>query len=225
MPAARASEVKDTSAALTFSYSYPAAAAGIPALARYLDGERAQLRRSATRSAEEDQRDAAGSDRPFHRHEASVAWQVVTETPRFLSLSAEMYAFTGGAHGLPNSAALLWDKAAGERLETTAVFRSPAALQQAIGSAFCRGIDAERARRRGGQGTGGTLFNDCPKVDEATVILGSNDRRAVNRIGLLVGPYVAGPYAEGNYEVTLPVTRAVLDAVKPAYRDPFAAAT
>jgi len=54
------------------------------------------------------------------------------------------------------------------------------------------------------------------------VILGSADKQHFTRIGVLIDPYAAGPYAEGGYEVTLPVTPAVLRAVKPEYRALFA---
>ena len=46
---------------------------------------------------------------------------------------------------------------------------------------------------------------------------------AFDRIGFLIGPYAAGPYAEGSYDVTLPVTPAVIAAVKPEFRTAFAA--
>ncbi len=36
-------------------------------------------------------------------------------------------------------------------------------------------------------------------------------------------PYVAGPYAEGDYDIALPVTQAVIEALKPAYRSSFEA--
>ena len=54
--------------------------------------------------------------------------------------------------------------------------------------------------------------------------MGSSDRQHFNRIGILIGPYEAGPYAEGDYEVTLPATPEVLAAVKPPYRGVFAVA-
>ena len=44
----------------------------------------------------------------------------------------------------------------------------------------------------------------------------------IDRIGLIADPYVAGSYAEGAYEVTLPVTRAIIGTVKPEYRGAFA---
>ena len=37
------------------------------------------------------------------------------------------------------------------------------------------------------------------------------------------GPYVAGPYVEGHYELDFPMTPAMLEAVKPAYRSAFSA--
>jgi hypothetical protein len=54
------------------------------------------------------------------------------------------------------------------------------------------------------------------------VLLGSSNKRRFNRIGLIASPYVAGSYAEGQYEVTLPVTPKVLAAVKPEYKAAFA---
>ena len=65
------------------------------------------------------------------------------------------------------------------------------------------------------------LFDDCIDPVKSTVILGSSNKRTFDRIGVLVGPYEAGPYAEGDYEVTLPVTQAVLAAVRPEYRAAF----
>jgi len=38
---------------------------------------------------------------------------------------------------------------------------------------------------------------------------------------LIADPYVAGPYAEGNYTVDLAVTSAVIAALKPEYRASF----
>jgi hypothetical protein len=55
------------------------------------------------------------------------------------------------------------------------------------------------------------------------VILGSKSHKGFDRIGFLIAPYNAGPYAEGSYEVTLPVTAAVVAAAKPEYRAAFVA--
>ena len=56
---------------------------------------------------------------------------------------------------------------------------------------------------------------------KATVLVGSSNGKTFNRIGVWFGPYVAGPYAEGAYELTFGVDKAILDAVKPAYKAAF----
>jgi hypothetical protein len=38
------------------------------------------------------------------------------------------------------------------------------------------------------------------------------------QVRVLIGPYVAGPYAEGSYIITLPWPKAVQLFVKPQYR-------
>ncbi len=59
-------------------------------------------------------------------------------------------------------------------------------------------------------------------MKELTPLWGSSNRQAINRIGLIADQYVAGSYAEGPYEITLPVTPAVIAAVKPGNRAAFA---
>jgi hypothetical protein len=70
-------------------------------------------------------------------------------------------------------------------------------------------------------GGGITEFEECIDPAEQTVILGSSNGKAFDRIGVLVSPYAAGPYAEGSYEVTVPVTAKALAAIKPEFRNSF----
>ena len=92
-----------------------------------------------------------------------------------------------------------------------------------LGAALCQSLDRERSERRGGEDIGG-MFENCPGLDEATILVGSSNGRTFDRVGVYFGPYVAGPYAEGAYELDFPMTQAMLDAVKPAYRAAFSAA-
>jgi len=94
-----------------------------------------------------------------------------------------------------------------------------AALQAAIRTDYCARLKAEQRRRKQGDVSS---MNVCLPVKDLTILLGSTNGRAIDRIGLTADPYVAGSYAEGAYEVTLPVTRAILTAVKPEYRGGFA---
>lgn len=205
-----------------FTYSYPTQAARIPALRSWLEADKAKLRASIAGDAAEGRRAARRNGFPFNQYEAQKSWKVVTDTPRFLSLSGDVYSFTGGAHGNPGSLALVWDKAAGRRLDPKAMFVSVAALQAAVTQPYCAKLNAERTARRGTPPSGDDMFGKCPGIGDLTVLLGSSDRNRIDRIGFIADPYVAGPYAEGAYEVTLPVTPAVLRAVNPAYRASFA---
>lgn len=225
MMAGAASAAAETvkTADYTFAYAYPAEAAAIPGLRAMLAAEAKALRARTARNAAAARRDAAGAAYPFHRYEQNKTWKVVTSTPRFLSLSYEAYSFTGGAHGNPSSGALLWDKARGARLDPAAVFTSMSALERVVAPVYCARLKAERARRLAPYKDTGDLFSKCPPLSDLTLLLGSSDRRHINRIGLIADPYVAGSYAEGRYEVTLPVTPAILATAKPAYRAAFAA--
>lgn len=222
-PAAKPSKTAVKNANYSFEFSYPAEAAAVPALARWLNDKRAALIAELDKDTAAFRKEAAAGDFEFRPYESTHAWKVVTDTPRFLSLSAETWVYTGGAHGGTTYDAVIWDKAAGERLKPTDLFSSTDAIQRAIGAPFCDAIDKEREKRRGAPVVrSDDAFDACPKVADATLILGSTNRQKINRIGLLVGPYVAGPYAEGTFEVTLPVTDGLLAAVKPAYKDAFA---
>lgn len=219
------SEVKVETDLYTFGYSYPAAAAGIPALKALLDADREKRKAAFIAFAHEQLASAKADGIDYRKVELAIDWAVVTAIPGWLSLSATIYSYEGGAH--PNSAfdALLWDKAAMQRREAADLFTSQTALRNAVQRDFCRAIDKERELRRGApvdRGSG-EFFDQCIDPLETPVILGSSDRKAFNRIGFLVGRYAAGPYVEGDYEATLPVTPAVLAAVKPQYRSAFAA--
>ena len=87
---------------------------------------------------------------------------------------------------------------------------------------FCALLDKERGKRRGEPVVRDKgMFDDCIKPSEQTVILGSSNAQTLDKVGVLVGPYAAGSYAEGDYEFTLPVTTALIKAVKAEYRGEF----
>lgn len=206
-----------------FEYSYPAQAAAIPALKASLDADLTRQQTELTKEAREEAQAAKTSDIPFRAHSRSYNWQVVTETPGWLSLSSQVGAYTGGAHPNYWFSAILWDKQAGQARSALDLFAAKQALSNAIRKPFCAELDRQRARKRGApvNPASSELFDECIDPLAQTVILGSSNGRSFNRIGILVPPYEAGPYAEGAYEVTLPVTAAVVAAVKGEYRPSF----
>jgi len=211
-----------TSADYDFAYRYPPQAARIAPLKAWLDADKAKLRAKIAGEAAAFRRETKRDGSPFRKYDASKEWQVVADTPRFLSLSVSTYGYSGGAHGSTGSGGLLWDRRAGKRLDPKAVFVSVAGLDAAVRKPWCDWLKRERVRRLGSTSDTNDIFGQCPGVKDLTVLLGSSTGKAFDRIGLIADQYVAGSYAEGQYEVTLPVTPAVLRAVKPEYRAAFA---
>lgn len=208
-----------------FDYAYPAEAGAIPDLKKQLDADLARQKTELVKNAREQQAESKKEGFPFNPLGNWIAWKVVTDLPGWLSLSADVSNYQGGAHPNHGFDALVWDRQADRRREPLDLFTSKGALSRAIRQDFCAALNRERAKRRGEPVKAGSTaeFDQCIDPAESTVILGSSNRQAFDRIGVLVAPYAAGPYAEGDYEVTLPVTDAVLSAVKPEFRSAFAA--
>lgn len=205
-----------------FAYTWPAAVSGVPQLVSRFSAER-------DAALAEQKEDFASALREFADQDCvgcinrgyAKDWAVVADLPRFLSLSATVYAFTGGAHPNGTYDALVWDREAGKALAAADFFTSEAALQQALGARWCAGLRKERTKRLE-EDYGEDPTFPCPPIKDLVVLPGSAGKQAFDRIGLLAAPYVAGSYAEGGYEVTLPVTKEVIAAVKPEYRAYFA---
>jgi hypothetical protein len=206
-----------------FEYSYPAAAGGIPALKVMLDAELDKQKAALITGARELRAESKKNDIPYNPLGDWVAWKVVTDLPAWLSLSADVSSYEGGAHPNHGFAALLWDKQANLRREPIDLFTTKAALSRAIRKDFCAALNKQRAQKRGEpiDPNSKDEFDQCIDPAESTMILGSSNHQTFDRVGVLVAPYEAGPYVEGDYEVTLPVTDAVMAAVKPEYRLSF----
>jgi hypothetical protein len=208
-----------------FAFSYPAEAGRIPELASLLDVAAEEAREELAAEAAAGRRAARGNGFPYNKFSYSEEWKVVSDLPDWLSLSADVATYTGGAHGNFTIRSLVWDKKEEKSLGAIALFASPQALEEALGERFCEELNRQRAQRRDALIDEGSddQFDQCPGIDEVEILVGSTNRRTFNRLTVYAGPYVAGPYAEGAYEIDLSVDRALLDAVKPEYRAAFSA--
>lgn len=221
--AAEARKLSVENALYIFDYAYPAAAAAIPALKAQLDADLDRQQQELAAEARAEAEAAKVEGFPFNLHSRSFDWKVVADLPGWLSLSTLAGSYTGGAHPNYGYQTILWDKSANVARVPADLFQSPQALSAAIRHDFCRGLNVQRTKKRGRPVDPASTdeFDGCIDPAEQVVILGSTDGALFSRIGVLVAPYNAGPYAEGDYEVTLPVTRSVLAAVKPEYRRYF----
>lgn len=218
----KARSVAEANDTYEFEYSYPAQAGAYPALREHLDADLERIKASLMEDAQKWKVEAEREGFPFHPYSASTEWKVVADLPGWLSLSADSSTYTGGAHGMYGTRGLVFNKRARAIRQPIELFRSPAALQGAVEDRWCAALDKEREARRGEPvDKRDEFFGDCPGIEELTVLLGSSNGETFDRIGLIAGPYVAGSYAEGDYEVTLAVDDAVLEAVKPEYRGTF----
>jgi hypothetical protein len=220
---AGANSVKEQNDLYSFSYSWPAAAGNIPALAKQLEGELEKNKQDLVASAQKGKDESDSNGFPYNPNYYSETWKVVANLPRWLSLTGDFSTYTGGAHGNYGRETLVWDKKVARGFPAIAMFSSPKALGDALGDKLCKALDSERAKKRKSTPKDQIAdeFTKCVGVDQATVMVGSSNGRTFNRIGVWFGPYVAGPYVEGAYELSFNVDQAILDAVKPAYRDAF----
>lgn len=224
--AGRTAEPVDISAKnnlLDFEYGWPAQAASIPQLDQWLRGDSVRVRAQAMDEARRDEQGKAGH---FNPHSYVELWTTVADIPALLVLQANGYAYTGGAHGLPFVATLIWDKAARKRLAIDALIY-PSALAMAMHDRFCRALDLERMRKRSElTGVRATqpppVFSRCVDMTRQEILPISIGGKAIDAIRTVIMPGEAGPYVEGSYTIDLPINDAALAAVTPAYRADFA---
>lgn len=207
---------------MTFHFSWPAEAAAIPALNAVFETRAKTKQDDFAATTAEAQADAAKYGYPYRAYDFSRTWEVASDTPRFISFAGSTYAYTGGAHGNSWFDSTLWDREVGAEMAQTDLFTSPGALESAVRTTYCDTLLLEKATRLGPEYVKNVdPLENCPKLDELVIVAGSSNGETFDQIALLAAPYVAGSYAEGPYEVSVRVTPAVIDAVKPEYRTAF----
>lgn len=226
-PAPTAVAVDEKTDLLEFHFGWATAVSAIPVLAAELRKRALERKAELVKSATSDKAERAKNDYPFNSYQYSVQYEVSGATPRLLSLSADWFEFTGGAHPMHGTNALLWDKAAEREVKIADLLGGgQAQLTSIYAKAYCDALKAQRAKKRPGEPVGdpGDEFNKCPGFVDLDIIPKASAAGApFGTIWFHADPYVAGPYAEGDYDVELPVNAALVAALKPDYRASFAA--
>ncbi len=223
VPAGGARQVSEETDTFVFEFSYPKAAGDVPELAAWLDRSLAARRSELATQAARGREAARADGFPYNKYSSATAWEAVADLPGWLSLSAEVSSYEGGAHPNYGFATLVWDKAGKRALRPVALFTSAGAVDGALGEELCERLNAERAKRRGAPVAEGSteLFDTCVKVDETNLLLGSRGGTHFDRIGIQIAPYLAGPYAEGGYDLEIVIPKGLKALVKPQYQALF----
>ena len=149
----------------------------------------------------------AGTDPDQPKFGNAVTLTAAAETTKLFSLKRVSFE-TGGAHPNTLTSGILWDKALKRQIGLADLFRKGADLT-ALDQALCSALNtAKRARVPGG---GSLTFDSkpfsCPRVATAAFVLTPGDAPGkAAGLTFLIGPYQAGPYVEGGYEIAVPAT-------------------
>ena len=217
-------EIASKDELLEFSFSWSAEAAAVPQIDRSFRADAAVAKREALATARADRGARSKMGAGWNGHYFVRKWTTAGQNSRLLSLEAETGTFTGGAHGSNGTTALLWDRQQSRKVIVDSLLQRSGWWNGAIRQPFCTLLDRERTTRRGEPVVRTEPFGACPDLKDLTLALTDVDAdRRFDHVKITADQYVAGPYAEGEYVVSLPVTAAMLARVKPEYRSSFEA--
>ena len=154
-------------------------------------------------------------------YERTVTWTLTVATPRLAAARESWFDDTGGAHPNHGSKGLIWSILTDTEVPASALIR-PDADQNALDDILCSAIKTARARREGA--TANSAAWPCPRwADSGVVPTASTVPGKIGGLTFLFDPYVLGPYAEGDYAVTVPQAQ-LRRWLSPTYAMEFAGA-
>jgi len=167
----------------------------------------------------------AGGGGAFGKYTREIVFAPPVETGKLFSLARAASEYTGGAHGMTNHGAVLWDKALKREITASALFRRGADLS-VLDRLLCAALNAEKKSRDANAAPITLQGRDwsCPRAAQTPFVLTpSTVSGKAGGLTFLIDPYIAGPYSEGDFTVDVPqaLIRALL---APAYVDEFAGA-
>ena len=213
-------KVEKKTSLYSYSYDWPKEAVAIPLLNQKLAGRMNKDRQALIKMATSAKKE--GGWFPPNGYESNMGWALAGQSDQLLSLSGGHWQYTGGAHGNGGTMALLWDRRLNREISIQNLLRQGTSWTGAIRQPFCVLLDRERQDRREEPVKKDDLFGNCPGYNEVTVLLEDSDQnRRFDHILVTADPYVAGAYAEGPYEITLPITTTMIERLRPEYRTSF----
>jgi hypothetical protein len=209
---------------IEFHYGWSAEAAAVPELAARFREDMKKREADLIGGAKDDKasREREGFD--FHPYMSSTQYDTAGQTERLLSLKVDVGTYEGGAHGNHGIGSMIWDRQAGKEIKDVDLFAEAANRDRLLTQRWCDALNKAREEKRGEPVGGGGMFDDCPKLDEIAIIPTDKDKNGrFELLSLIASPYVAGPWAEGDYEIELAVTPDLIAGLKSDYRASFEA--
>jgi hypothetical protein len=223
-PAPKAFAVDEKNELIEFHFAWSAEAAAVPKLVEQFRNDMAKAKAELLAGAREDKamRDKEGYD--FNPHTSSTDYKTAGQSARLLSLQGDIGSFTGGAHGNYGTSELLWDRLADKQVKFADLFAAAANMDRLLTQPWCDALNKAREQKRGEPVGGEGMFDECPPLSDVAIIPTDKDGNGkFERLQLIADPYVAGPYAEGNYEVELAVSGGLIAVLRSEYRESFEA--
>ena len=220
IPVRDAYTIERDNALVDFKYGFSREVAGIHALSIRFSREGWQLLEELERMAADGKAAAQENGYRYNRYFHVTDISTAGSSTELLSLRQSTGYYTGGAHPNSFTKAHYWDRVGIRTIESGDLFIGDA-LEGLLADRFCPKLNEERLARRG-EMFGDGIFDECPTAQSLSVIaVDADENRAFERFDVVADPYVAGPYAEGRYEIELPVDEDMLAMLKPAYRGSF----
>jgi hypothetical protein len=207
---------------IEFHYGWSAEAAAVPQLVERFKMEMEKAETELIAGAKEDKTSRQKEGFDFHGFMSSTDYETGGQSERLLSLRVGAGSYTGGAHGNHGTGSLLWDRTAAKEIKDTDLFADAANRDRLMTQRWCDALNKAREEKRGEPVGGSGIFDDCPKLDEIAIIPTDKDKNGrFELLTLVASPYVAGPWAEGDYEIELGVTADLIASLKSDYRAGF----
>ncbi len=200
-----------------FSYTFPDSVKAHPALAAQLEKRKAEIKTEFDKDLAD-----ASEDSKLNNYQYQTDWKVDSETPDFLVLLSSNYTYSGGAHGMFWSSAILWDKKQGKEVKFLDLFADPEKAKAEIMLGYCAMLDAERLVLRGEPTPKDDIFGECVDPFEFGIVYPVKLKdSSYLRIAFTLPPYSAGPYVEGEYEFDTAAPDRITSLLKPEYKALF----
>jgi hypothetical protein len=222
VPASKAFVFDEKNDLIEFHFAWSTEAAAVPQLVNRFQAEMKKAKDELLAGAKEDKafRDKEGYD--FNGYQSSTDYKTAGQSNRLLSVSVDVANYTGGAHGNYGTGGLLWDRAQNKQIAIADLFAAVQNMHRLLTQRWCDALNKAREEKRDEPVGGDGMFDECPKLDEISIIpTDKNGNGKFDRLLLVADPYVAGPYVEGSYEIELPVTGNLIAALRSEYRESF----